>query len=163
MDMTKAPNLKKYKLRIVSFRGEFGFLSNFHPCKVMLSGTDYPSVEHAFQAGKTRSPTERLKILNAPTPGEARRLGQEVDLRPDWEDVKIVLMKFLVRKKFNRDPVLAQQLLDTGDAELIEGNHWKDRFWGVYRGKGRNHLGKILMEVRAELREKANQENGVLE
>ncbi len=50
------------------------------------------------------------------------------------------------------DNDLAQRLLATGDAELVEGNNWGDRFWGICRGEGRNELGKILMKVRDELR-----------
>jgi predicted NAD-dependent protein-ADP-ribosyltransferase YbiA (DUF1768 family) len=60
-------------------------------------------------------------------------------------------MEELVRRKF-ADPELAEKLLATGDEELVEGNTWNDRFWGVCRGEGRNELGKILMRVRAELR-----------
>jgi len=143
-------DLKKYKLRIVSFRGEFGFLSNFHPCKKIKSA------EHLYQVSKTVLPKERKGVMKAETARRARELGQLVTLREGWDDMKISAMTKVVWKKFGGDPVLAQQLLDTGDAELIEGNHHKDRFWGVYKGKGANHLGKILMKVREELREKIN-------
>ena len=58
----------------------------------------------------------------------------------------------VVRAKFDQHPDLAQKLLATGDEELVEGNDWGDIYWGVYKGHGKNMLGKILMRVRAELR-----------
>ena len=60
----------------------------------------------------------------------------------------------VVRAKFDQHPDLAQKLLETGDEELVEGNTWGDRYWGVCGGKGKNMLGKILMRVREELRRK---------
>jgi ribA/ribD-fused uncharacterized protein len=83
--------------------------------------------------------------------GQSKKLGKRVELRPDWEDVKIDIMRQVLKSKFTQNPELKAQLIATGDAELIEGNNWNDRFWGVCRGKGQNHLGKLLMEVRAEL------------
>jgi predicted NAD-dependent protein-ADP-ribosyltransferase YbiA (DUF1768 family) len=60
-------------------------------------------------------------------------------------------MNWGVREKFKNEE-LAQLLIDTDDHELIEGNWWHDYFWGVCNGKGENHLGKILMDVREELK-----------
>ena len=71
-------------------------------------------------------------------------------IRNDWGEIKLKVMESIVTVKFS-DPTLARKLLDTGGATLIEGNDWGDTFWGVYRGKGRNELGKILMRVREEL------------
>ena len=105
----------------------------------------------AFQAAKTFDPDEKLAVAQATTPGSAKRLGGKVQLRPDWEQVKVGLMEDLVRLKFTTHADLRAKLLATGDAELVEGNNWNDRFWGVCRGKGRNELGKILMKVRSEL------------
>ena len=136
---------------IDSFTGPFDFLSNFFALKVVLDGVEYPTLEHAFQAAKTHAAEERAKILNCPTPGSAKRMGKKVKLRPDWENVKLGIMEALVRQKFG-DPELKARLLKTRDRVLIEGNHWNDTFWGVCRGKGRNHLGRILMKVRDELK-----------
>lgn len=64
----------------------------------------------------------------------------------------------LVQRKFSaRNPELLRRLLDTGDLTLIEGNHWGDTFWGVdiRTGKGDNHLGMILMQVREQRRHEA--------
>lgn len=137
---------------INKFDSDYIFLSNFFPCVII--GEDeiiYPSVEHYFQAQKTKDLKKRQKIAKAETPGKAKRMGRRVDLRSDWENVKDEVMLFAVRQKF-KDPVLATLLLNTGDEELVEGNYWGDTYWGVDVNKGgENHLGKILMQVRIEL------------
>ena len=135
---------------IDKFSGSHEFLSNFHPSPITIDGLEFPTVEHAFQAAKTHIRTEKQTIAAASTPGKAKRLGRKVQLRPGWEGIKIQIMENLVRQKFEKHPELLQQLKDTGDAQLVEGNTWNDRFWGVCRGTGRNELGKILMRVRDE-------------
>lgn len=132
------------------FTGDYSFLSNFHPSPVEFKGDVYKTVEHAYQAAKTEHPEEREQIRNAFSPGAAKRLGKRVHLRPDWENIKVGVMKSLLEQKFE-DPVLAQQLIDTDPHELVEGNSWGDTFWGVCDGVGENVLGVLLMEVRANL------------
>ena len=136
---------------IDQFSGDYDFLSNFHPSPIEVDGVVHPTVEHAFQAAKTFDRTEKQSVGQAATPGLAKRLGRRVRLRPDWEKVKIGIMEALVRLKFTTHADLREKLLATGDAQLIEGNTWNDRFWGMCRGEGRNELGQILMRVRAEL------------
>ena len=79
-------------------------------------------------------------------------MGRSVSLRPDWEDIKDDVMLEGLYRKFTNDE-LAEWLLDTGDEELVEGNWWGDRYWGVCNGIGQNKLGKLLMKVREELAE----------
>lgn len=138
-----------------SFRGNLGFLSNFHEATIYVDGERYRSVEHAYQAYKTTDPWSRKLIREARTPGEAKKLGKSVLLRGDWDEVKIDLMRSFVRKKFE-NPFLRPLLLATDRATLVEGNTWNDTFWGVCRGVGQNWLGKILMEVREEIRLEEN-------
>ena len=85
---------------------------------------------------------------------EAKRLGRHVQLRPDWENVKLPIMEEIVRAKFTQHPELAARLLATGDALLVEGTTWGDTCWGIdlTTGEGENRLGQILMQIRAELR-----------
>lgn len=106
-----------------------------------------PSLEHAFQAAKTLDPDERRTVRSAAKAGDAKRAGRKVKKREDWDDIRVSMMRELLYQKFN-DPQLRQRLLNTGTAELIEGNDWGDVFWGVCRGRGENWLGKLLMEVR---------------
>jgi len=135
---------------IRGFVGEYRFLSNFWPADIRVRGVTYPTMEHAFQACKTLDPLERQRILACRTPGEAKRAGRTVTLRADWEGVKLDVMHGLVTAKF-RHPVLRARLLATGTAELVEENTWGDVYWGVCRGRGENHLGRILMQVCANL------------
>lgn len=138
-------------MKIESFSGEHRYLSNFWPAFVLFDGAAYGTVEHAYQAAKTLDPAQRSNIRHADTPGQAKRMGRHVAVRPDWEQVKIAMMSDFVMQKFVNDKALAVKLIKTGNAELIEGNTWNDTFWGVCRGKGQNHLGKILMRVRDTL------------
>lgn len=137
---------------IKEFRGDYFFLSNFYPATVRLDGRTYASVEHAFQAAKTLDYFRRQIFRDSTTTAAgAKRLGRKLPIRPDWEVVKLDVMLQLVRQKFNRHKYIRNLLLNTGDSELIEGNWWGDTFWGVCRGKGKNWLGKLLMQVRKEL------------
>ncbi len=139
--------------KITSFQGEHRFLSNFYPAKVQFDGVVYPTVEHAYQAAKNEDPEYRAKVLAAETPGGAKKLGKKAKLRPEWErGYKMMIMELMLRQKFLLTPELGKMLLDTGTAEIIEANNWGDSFWGVYKGKGANQLGGMLMKLREELR-----------
>lgn len=138
---------------IREFQGKYRFLSNFWPAVVILDGVRYPTVEHAYQAAKTFDQDCRIYVGSAPTPGSAKKRAREIPFehqRRASDTVKIEIMRDLLRQKF-RHTDLKRKLIDTGDRELIEGNVWGDTFWGVCNGKGKNHLGKLLMEVRAEI------------
>ncbi|MBL8810340.1 MAG: NADAR family protein [Planctomycetaceae bacterium] len=137
--------------RIDAFRCEYAFLSNFYPSLIRYDGIHYPTVEHAFQACKSLDSPERLTIAQCGPPARAKSMGRRVKLRHDWESIKVEVMTKLVRLKFETHDDLRVKLIDTGEAELIEGNTWNDRFWGVCGTQGRNWLGRILMQVRTEL------------
>ena len=134
------------------FTGKYRFLSNFFPRRVRYKGLSYRTAEHAYQCAKTEDVLDRQEIRRAETPGQAKRLGKKIVLREYWDDVKIEVMREIVTSKFTEDDDLREDLLATGDQELVEGNTWGDTFWGVYKGEGENHLGHILMEVRELLR-----------
>jgi ribA/ribD-fused uncharacterized protein len=136
---------------IDSFRGEYRWLSTNWPAQVELGGMRFPSVEHAYQAAKTTDARQRAQFLTG-SPGDAKRLGRRVTMRPDWEVVKVDVMRDLLRQKFARGSELAAKLIATGAQPLVEGNTWGDTFWGVCRGKGENNLGRLLMQVRDEVR-----------
>lgn len=138
---------------ITSFSGEYRFLSNFYPSPLRLHGREYPTVEHAYQAMKTNSKRARREIAAAATPGVAKRLGRRVELRADWEEVKIPIMLNLLEMKFHVDNGdFANRLIATRDQLLEEGNTWGDTFWGTVDRQGENWLGKLLMLQRAMLR-----------
>lgn len=136
------------------FSEKNAFLSNFAPCKVSYAGVQFTSVEAAYQAAKCKKWDDTLKFKFL-TAAEAKKLGRRVEMRPDWDDIRnyrLIVMEELLREKFSdKNPELKQKLIDTYDAELIEGNTWNDTFWGVCAGVGENHLGKLLMKIREEL------------
>lgn len=135
---------------ITEFQGEHRYLSNFWPAPILWDGIVFPSAEHAYQAAKTHDRTARQYMARL-TPGQAKRYGRTVDIRSDWEAIKVETMREIVALKFGTHEHLANKLLATGSAMLVEGNTWGDTFWGVCRGRGENHLGKILMQIRSEL------------
>lgn len=135
---------------IQEFSGEYEFLSNFYFAPVTYDGLEYLCSEAAYQAQKTGDLEERAKF-QLYLASRAKRRGKKLGLRSDWEQVKDRIMYEIVLAKFTQNSELAQQLLATGDAELIEGNNWGDTYWGVYKGQGQNKLGKILMDVRHQL------------
>ena len=144
--------------KIAHFTKENKWLSNYHLINIEYEGIIYPSTEHAFQAAKTLDKEERKKILyntdgSVTSCKDARLMGRKITMRSDWEEKKIDIMLSLNRQKFQNSS-LRQQLLATENMELIEGNWWNDTFWGVCNGVGKNMLGKILMQIREELKKK---------
>lgn len=141
---------------IDTFDGEYAFLSNFYEHPFEFDGVIYRTAEHAFQAMKATNEHDRQMIINAATPGQAKRLGRKIHLRSDWEQVKEIYMLDIIRAKFG-DPELGQMLMSTRDAYLIEGTTWHDNTWGncscdrCKHIEGKNYLGKILMSVRQDL------------
>ena len=140
------------------FDGKWAFLSNFYWNEIEHEGIKYPTNEHFFQAMNTLDMDERCQIANSLTPGQAKRMGRKVSLRPDWEDVKEDIMLEGLCIKF-ADEQLADWLVATGDAELVEGTTWHDNEWGdcscpkCRNIVGKNKLGKLLMKVRDMIKE----------
>lgn len=134
---------------ITVFKGEHYFLSNFYSAPIVFEGVRYENNEAAFQAAKCPSRKQEFCNLN---PSEAKRLGRQVELRPDWENVKDGIMYRICKEKFMQNHDLRIKLIGTKDADLVEGNDWNDTIWGVCNGVGENRLGKILMKVRDEIK-----------
>lgn len=141
---------------ISEFRGEYYFLSNFFNAPVKYDGISYLNNEAAFQAQKTKTREERY-AFSLLDPSAAKRRGRHVDLRDGWDNIRITIMKDIVKAKFSQNEELAEKLLATDDEYLMEGNTWGDRFWGTVNGEGRNQLGIILMQVRNELKAERSQ------
>jgi len=127
---------------------EYRFLSNFYDAPICYMGEVYKTAEHLYQSMKTLVDSEKDTIMNASSPGKAKRLGKTVTLRADWESIKDRVMFHVCLCKFLQHKYLAVKLVETGEAYLEEGNNWGDTYWGVCDGIGENKLGKILMQVR---------------
>lgn len=154
------------------FVGPYRFLSNFWPAEVDLEGEIYPTVEHAYQAAKVpyaatyqvyltnwgygeRRWRERIRKVGSAS--QARRIGKLASLpvRSYWEVSRMSVMRVLLKQKFAPGRPERAQLLETGDALLVEGNTWGDTFWGICGDEGENWLGRLLMEIREGVREPA--------
>lgn len=148
------------------FRNEYAFLSNLYPAPITIPIRLHPDkpteylqfscVEAAFQGLKDFSRIREFTKLNG---AEAKKLGRNVHLRPDWQEVKVWYMERLIHIKFAQHPELQEKLLDIPkNVPIVEHNTWSDTFWGVCNNTGENHLGRILTEKRDKLlKERENQ------
>lgn len=143
------------------------WFSNFIPFDIPMKygGDTYLTPENFYQAMKTKDSAQRTRISKL-TPSQAKWAGRGLDIRPDWNDIKLKVMEYALRHKFTPGVHQHQLLMDTGSTTIVEYNTWHDNFWGVcYCGqltgspfglrsctRGKNHLGKILMRLRAEYR-----------
>lgn len=137
----------------------YGCFSNFSPHSICMQGENWQTVEHYYQAQKfigTKDEEVSPIIQAAPTPEEAAALGRDRtrQVRADWEQVKTEVMRQAVLKKFLTHPDIQAILIATDDLLIVE-NSPKDYYWGCGKDKtGNNHLGKILMSVRQQLKSK---------
>ncbi len=130
----------------------YGWLSNFERTPFEVDGKIYPTNEHYYQSQKAIDSEVRAWIRNAPNPYLAMKAGRSLrrqEFRTDWDSVKAFYMLRGLRAKFVLNPELLKKLLATGNATLHEDSP-TDMFWGI---KGKDMLGKLLMKVRAELRD----------
>jgi ribA/ribD-fused uncharacterized protein len=147
--------------RVCFYEQDFYVLSNFSAFTVWWKGLRFDTSEAVYHwekfdnAGLT--PFERAvldSILYAPSAHEAFKIGQQHKRlrRPDWDDVKVDVMRDILRAKADQHEYVRRKLLATGERELVE-NSWRDDYWGWGPNRdGQNMLGKLWMEVRAELR-----------
>lgn len=142
---------------ILQFKDGDRWLSNFWFFEEPMSYQNmyFTTNEHFYVAMKTTDINVRKKVSNHPLKG-VKKFGQSVDVRDDWEDIKINVMLYGLRYKFSENnPALRKRLIETGDCNIQEGNWWNDTFWGVClkTGEGENNLGKLIMKVREEINE----------
>lgn len=130
-------------------------LSSYSRHGFHLDGHFWPSVEHYFQGMKFEDSADQQKVRLANHPAEAHRLGRSRfrKLRKNWSKLRRVTMTRAVYTKCRTHPKVAERLLSTGDAKLVESSQY-DYFWGCGRDRrGHNTYGLVLMDVRNKLRE----------
>lgn len=140
---------------IIFFKDEYDKFSNFYPVIIYYEDREYPSIEHAYVASKSKDELFRKRIAELPPEdaGKAKSLGRKIKLRPNFDLMKVPLMQKFVIQKFRYDK-FKRLLLMTGSAYIEEGNYWHDNFWGnCYCKKcedieGKNKLGKLIMKDR---------------
>jgi ribA/ribD-fused uncharacterized protein len=146
----RMPGVENDNGHIRGFFEEYRWMSNFHECDVMWKGLRFSSSEAAYQAAKSNDPKVWL-LFTQMGPSQAKKEGRKLDIREDWETVRVGIMYDILQDKFLRNPELADKLKATGDKHLEETNWWGDTFWGVCKGKGENTLGILLMAIRKQL------------
>lgn len=151
---TKASEIAFYR----SNERPYGVFSNLYRRPLVFEGREYPTAEHAYQAGKASKEAVREWILNAPSPALAAMAAHGLytwDIVPNWARIKFDRMRSVLRAKFTQHDDLRDVLLSTGNTRLVEAgrvNNAVNRTWGEVNGIGQNMLGLMLMELRAELR-----------
>lgn len=141
--------------QVFFYEQDFYVLSNFSAFRLGWRDYNFMTAEHAYHWEKfpNRRDAQYL-ILTAPSAHEAFKCAQEWkhERRPDWDAVKVPIMKNILRAKTSQHEYVRRKLLATGSRELIE-NSWRDDFWGWGPQRdGQNMLGKLWMEIRDELR-----------
>lgn len=142
----------------------YGALSNLYRRDMLFEGESFPTSEHAYQAGKARKKEVRDWLMSAPSPSLLAMAAHGLyywDVAPGWSTSKFNRMRDVLRAKFTQHADLRELLLSTGDARLVESatiDNEVNRTWGEVNGVGRNMLGKLLMEIREELRERRSSE-----
>lgn len=135
----------------------FGAFSNLFRRPVDFQGVVYPTAEHAYQAGKARRPEVRDWLMAAPSPALLAMAAHGLyqwDVTPSWSRIKFDRMRGVLQAKFTQHDDLRKLLLSTGSARLVESatvDNAVNRLWGEVNGVGKNMLGELLMEVRAQL------------
>jgi ribA/ribD-fused uncharacterized protein len=138
---------------VEGFVGQYKFLSNFYPSIIVDEfGISYSSNENYYQSRKT-SDINIKKQISLMSAGEAKSFSKKLELPKNWSSIKLNEMLVGLRKKFQHKD-LSQMLIDTNDLILVEMNHWYDNYWGIRSqdGMGQNHLGRLLMQVREEIK-----------
>lgn len=136
----------------------YGAFSNLFRRPIVFEGREFPTAEHAYQAGKAKRENVQSWLLSAPTPSLVAMAAHGLyswEIVSDWSEIKFDRMRNVLRAKFSQHEDLRQLLLSTGEARLIEEGKVDspvNRLWGEINGKGKNMLGVFLMELRAEIR-----------
>lgn len=135
------------------------WFSNFVPFDVPMEhhGITYTTPEHFFQAMKVTDPNRRQYIAEQQYPGQAKIAGRIAQgIRDDWDNVKESYMLYALRYKYQKGTTHYDQLMSTGDWDIVEWNNWHDNYWGncicsrCKNKEGKNRLGVLLMQIRKE-------------
>lgn len=139
----------------------FGGLSNMaggFPLNV--SGIPIRTSEALYQACRFphRPDVQRLIIeQSSPMTAKMRSKPYRNDSRQDWKQVRVKIMRWCLRVKLAQNwKLFSELLLDTGERPIVEQSR-KDDFWGAKpidenTLAGMNVLGRLLMELRQEIR-----------
>lgn len=139
--------------QVFFYENEYYCLSNFSSFAIEENGIVYMTSEHLYHCKKFEDKKIQQEIIESRSAHDALIIAKKYrDVRnPDWDNIKVKIMKDILMIKLNQHRYIRKKLLDTGDREIIE-NSWKDDFWGWGENMdGQNVLGKLWMEIREEL------------
>lgn len=145
--------------KITRFYGDYGFLNNFYESPITMPFSKiereeviFPTAEHVYQVTKCAKKEDIEKIIDCcKTAAAAHTIGQKVERKKNWNDIKLASMCATLSFKFEQNKDLAEKLRVTKEYYLVNENDYGDTFWGVCNGIGHNFLGYSLMLVRSTL------------
>jgi ribA/ribD-fused uncharacterized protein len=149
---------KSNSFEFKNYRWIYNWFSNFEPSPFWVDNAPFScddiifkSVENYYQACKANNRNDFRDIALAPI-AKSKKMGRQITVRPDWEEVKWNFMWRGLCEKFQQNKAQKEKLLLTiGD--IVEWNNWNDKIWGasIKDGLGQNALGIMLMELRTIL------------
>lgn len=141
--------------QIFFYEHEFYVFSNYSSFQLEWKGKLYPTSEHAYHSEKFDDEDLKEQIRNTRSAHDSQKLANanKDKQRKDWDEIRLSVTKDILHAKVAQHPYVKKKLLESGDRELIEDS-WRDDFWGWGPNKdGANHLGKLWIEVRDEVRQ----------
>jgi ribA/ribD-fused uncharacterized protein len=154
MDMIMETHKLDTETQIFFYEQDFYFLSNFSAFTLKWKGIKFDTSEAAYHWEKfSPSPMIQEMIRLAPSAHDALKIAEQFKgiRRKDWDIVRVHIMKSILKEKVAQHEYVRRKLLATGTRELVEDS-WRDDFWGWGPNRdGMNMLGKLWMEIRAEL------------
>lgn len=140
--------------QIFFYEHEFYVFSNFSSFQLEWKGESWMTSEHAYHSEKFDDPEllRQLKETRSAHDAMVLAYANKDKCRKDWDEVKLGIMKEILRAKVEQHPYVKKKLIESGDKELVEDS-WRDDFWGWGSNKdGQNNLGRLWMEVRGEVK-----------
>ncbi|OGZ08707.1 MAG: hypothetical protein A2942_04545 [Candidatus Lloydbacteria bacterium RIFCSPLOWO2_01_FULL_50_20] len=141
---------------IFFYEHEYYVFSNFSSFALEWKGELWMTSEHAYHSEKFTDEVSHDAIRKARSAHDAMKFAyaNRDKYLPEWDEIKLGVMKKILHAKVAQHPYVRKKLLESGDRVLIEDS-WRDAYWGWGPNKdGENHLGKLWMEVRDEVRAK---------
>lgn len=145
------PHGRDTETHVFFYEAEFYPLSNYSAFKLYWRGHEFQTLEHAYHWEKFSDDTHIQRLIErAPSAHQAQQIANEYrdERRPDWDDVKVNIMREMLLSKVGQHEYVRRKLLETGDRMLVEDS-WRDDFWGWGPDQtGRNQMGRLWMEIR---------------
>ena len=159
-----SPEKQQY---ILPFKHPKNPLTNFWESDMIMDGKMFKSSEHAYMWSMCTELGQHelaARVVTSATPAMAKQISREIPSnidRSSWNQMRLDVMKSVLESKATSCAVFTEYLMKTGDKYLVEAT--RDTFWGAgfaphlcrttdpANHPGGNHLGNLLMELRATI------------